>query len=89
MDHQELREAHAHTAVRRGCRGEGRPPVVGMIGAGQLARMTAAAAIELGIRFRVLAAAPDESAAQVSPRPCSVITPRLPTSWRSRLAATR
>ena len=36
-----------------------------MVGAGQLARMTAAAAIGLGIRFRVLAADPDESAAQV------------------------
>ena len=46
--------------------GSGRPPVVGMVGAGQLARMTAAAAIGLGIRFRVLAAAPDESAAQVT-----------------------
>jgi 5-(carboxyamino)imidazole ribonucleotide synthase len=42
-----------------------RPPVVGMVGAGQLARMTAAAAIGLGIRFRVLAAAADDSAAQV------------------------
>jgi 5-(carboxyamino)imidazole ribonucleotide synthase len=36
-----------------------------MVGAGQLARMTAAAAVGLGIRFRVLAASPDESAAQV------------------------
>jgi 5-(carboxyamino)imidazole ribonucleotide synthase len=36
-----------------------------MVGAGQLARMTAAAAVGLGIDFRVLAAAPDESAAQV------------------------
>jgi 5-(carboxyamino)imidazole ribonucleotide synthase len=42
-----------------------RQPVVGMVGAGQLARMTAAAAVGLGIEFRVLAAAPDESAAQV------------------------
>jgi 5-(carboxyamino)imidazole ribonucleotide synthase len=41
------------------------PPVTGMIGAGQLARMTTAAAIGLGIRFRVLAATPDDSAAQV------------------------
>jgi phosphoribosylaminoimidazole carboxylase PurK protein len=41
------------------------PPVVGMVGAGQLARMTAQAAAGLGIGFRVLAAAPDESAAQV------------------------
>jgi 5-(carboxyamino)imidazole ribonucleotide synthase len=36
-----------------------------MVGAGQLARMTAAAAVGLGVRFRVLAAAVDESAAQV------------------------
>ncbi len=43
-----------------------RQPVVGMVGAGQLARMTAAAAAGLGIRFRVLAAAADESAAQVT-----------------------
>jgi 5-(carboxyamino)imidazole ribonucleotide synthase len=43
----------------------GRQRVVGMVGAGQLARMTAAAAVGLGIRFRVLAAAADESAAQV------------------------
>jgi 5-(carboxyamino)imidazole ribonucleotide synthase len=41
------------------------PPVVGMVGAGQLARMTGQAAVSLGIGFRVLAAAPDESAAQV------------------------
>ena len=65
MDHQELHEAHVHTAVRSAARGDSRPPVVGMIGAGQLARMTAAAAIGLDVRFRVLAAAPDESAAQV------------------------
>ena len=42
-----------------------RVPVVGMVGAGQLARMTCQAAISLGIGFRVLAGAPDESAAQV------------------------
>jgi 5-(carboxyamino)imidazole ribonucleotide synthase len=40
-------------------------PVVGMVGAGQLARMTAQAAVGLGIGFRVLAAASGESAAQV------------------------
>ncbi|MDI2132281.1 5-(carboxyamino)imidazole ribonucleotide synthase [Yinghuangia seranimata] len=40
-------------------------PIVGMVGGGQLARMTHQAAIPLGVRFRVLAAAPDESAAQV------------------------
>ena len=66
MDDEEARSAHVSTAVRTSpAGGGGRPPVVGMIGAGQLARMTAAAAIGLGIRFRVLAAAPDESAAQV------------------------
>jgi len=43
-----------------------RPPVVGMVGAGQLARMTAAAAVGLGVGFRVLAASAAESAAQVS-----------------------
>ncbi len=41
------------------------PPVVGMVGAGQLARMTAQAAISLGIEFRVLADTPSDSAAQV------------------------
>ncbi len=40
-------------------------PVVGMVGAGQLARMTAQAAISLGIDFRVLADTPDDSAAQI------------------------
>jgi 5-(carboxyamino)imidazole ribonucleotide synthase len=40
-------------------------PVVGMVGGGQLARMTAQAAIALGIGFRVLADTPDDSAAQV------------------------
>jgi 5-(carboxyamino)imidazole ribonucleotide synthase len=40
-------------------------PVVGMVGGGQLARMTAAAAIGLGVGFRVLADSPDDSAAQV------------------------
>jgi 5-(carboxyamino)imidazole ribonucleotide synthase len=40
-------------------------PVVGMVGGGQLARMTAQAAIALGIEFRVLADTPDDSAAQV------------------------
>ncbi len=42
-----------------------RVPVVGMVGAGQLARMTCQAAVGLGIGFRVLAAAAGESAAQV------------------------
>jgi 5-(carboxyamino)imidazole ribonucleotide synthase len=69
MDHQEVHEqrlsAAAGISLARSDRPAGRPPVVGMVGAGQLARMTAAAAIGLGIGFRVLAADPDESAAQV------------------------
>lgn len=45
----------------------GRPqvPAVGMVGAGQLARMTCQAAIGLGIGFRVLAGSAADSAAQV------------------------
>jgi 5-(carboxyamino)imidazole ribonucleotide synthase len=42
-------------------------PVVGMVGGGQLARMTFQASISLNIGFRVLAAGPEESAAQVCP----------------------
>jgi 5-(carboxyamino)imidazole ribonucleotide synthase len=42
-------------------------PVVGIVGGGQLARMTHPAAIALGVRLMVLAASPDESAAQVVP----------------------
>jgi 5-(carboxyamino)imidazole ribonucleotide synthase len=57
MDHQHSNHGAAAQA--------GQQPVVGMVGAGQLARMTAAAAVGLGIRFRVLAAGRDESAAQV------------------------
>ena len=41
------------------------PPVVGMVGGGQLARMTSQDAAGLGIGFRVLAGDPGESAAQV------------------------
>ncbi|HEU5388866.1 MAG TPA: 5-(carboxyamino)imidazole ribonucleotide synthase [Streptosporangiaceae bacterium] len=40
-------------------------PVAGMVGAGQLARMASQAATGLGVGFRVLAGAADESAAQV------------------------
>ena len=40
-------------------------PVVGMVGGGQLARMTQQAAIALGIGFTVLSARPDDSAARV------------------------
>lgn len=42
-----------------------RMPVVGMVGAGQLARMTAQAAIALGQSLRVLAVHPDDPAALV------------------------
>ena len=41
-------------------------PVVGMVGGGQLARMTAAAAVGLGATFRVLAESETESAALVT-----------------------
>ena len=41
-------------------------PVVGMVGAGQLARMTHQAAIPLGQSLRVLAASPDDGAALVT-----------------------
>jgi 5-(carboxyamino)imidazole ribonucleotide synthase len=42
-------------------------PVVGMVGAGQLARMTCPAATELSVGFRVLAASARDSAALVWP----------------------
>src|SRR5882724_12922628 len=42
-------------------------PVVGMVGGGQLARMTHQAAIALGQTLRVLAVRPDDPAAQVTP----------------------
>jgi len=42
-------------------------PVVGVVGGGQLARMMAGPAIELGITLRVLARDPADSAAQVVP----------------------
>jgi 5-(carboxyamino)imidazole ribonucleotide synthase len=41
-------------------------PIVGMVGGGQLARMTAQAAIGIGATFRVLAESPTESAALVT-----------------------
>ena len=41
-------------------------PVVGMVGGGQLARMTHQAAISLGQSLRVLSASPDDSAALVA-----------------------
>jgi 5-(carboxyamino)imidazole ribonucleotide synthase len=42
-------------------------PRVGVVGGGQLARMLAPPAVALGVRLRVLAEAPDASAAQVVP----------------------
>jgi 5-(carboxyamino)imidazole ribonucleotide synthase len=42
-------------------------PTVGIVGAGQLARMCVGPAVELGVRLRVLAEAPDDPAAQVVP----------------------
>jgi 5-(carboxyamino)imidazole ribonucleotide synthase len=42
-------------------------PVVGMVGGGQLARMTHQAAIALGQSLRVLASSPDDGAALVTP----------------------
>ena len=41
-------------------------PVVGMVGGGQLARMTHEAGIPLGIRFRILSDTPQDSAAKVA-----------------------
>src|SRR5260370_9889150 len=59
-EHETARELVTAPAPARS-----RPPVVGMVGAGQLARMTCQAAVSLGIGFRVLAAEPDDSAALV------------------------
>jgi len=42
-------------------------PVVGFVGAGQLARMTASPAVALGVRLRLLAETADDPAAQVVP----------------------
>lgn len=40
-------------------------PVVGMVGGGQLARMTHEAGIPLGLKFKLLSDTPQDSAAQV------------------------
>ena len=42
-------------------------PTVGIVGAGQLARMCVGPAVELGVRLRVLAETADDPAAQVVP----------------------
>ncbi|HZQ37475.1 MAG TPA: 5-(carboxyamino)imidazole ribonucleotide synthase [Dehalococcoidia bacterium] len=46
---------------------DGATPRVGVVGAGQLARMMQQAAISLGIELHLLAGAPDEAAARVTP----------------------
>jgi 5-(carboxyamino)imidazole ribonucleotide synthase len=58
------------TAAAGGPLGGGYPervtfPVVGMVGGGQLARMTHEAGIPLGLRFKLLSDTPQDSAAQV------------------------
>ena len=62
-------------------------PVVGMVGAGQLARMTHQAAIALGQSLRVLADAADDSAAQVARRRAGrrLPLPGRPAALRGRL----
>lgn len=42
-------------------------PTIGIVGGGQLARMTIQAAISLGLSVRVLAERPDDAAARISP----------------------
>lgn len=53
--------------ARAGVRPGPDAPVVGIVGGGQLARMTAPAAAALGVRLRVLAGSAGDSAAQVIP----------------------
>src|SRR3954447_10767510 len=50
-----------------GSMGNGAGAVLGMVGGGQLARMTAQAAVSLGLSLRVLADRPDDSASLVVP----------------------
>src|SRR5215467_4525784 len=62
---------HRITSRRSGYAGETMDtrtglPVVGMVGGGQLARMTHQAAIALGQSLRVLAVSPDDGAAMVA-----------------------
>lgn len=63
-------------------------PVVGMVGGGQLARMTHQAAIGLGIGFRVLSATPDDSAARVTREVMLGDPTRSPRRVRSRAPVT-
>ena len=57
---------HADWSVARSSAHAPGAPLVSIIGDGQLARMMQHAAVELGLSARVLAGAPDSSAAQVS-----------------------
>ena len=68
-----------------GPRAPGRLPVVGMVGAGQLARMTHPAAIALGSSLRVLAARPDDPAALV----CADVVPGSPDDLEALRALAR
>ena len=67
-------------------------PVVGMVGGGQLARMTHQAAIALGQSLRVLAVAPDDGAALVAAdvhdRPATPTSPRCAPSPRAATCVT-
>jgi len=54
-------------------------PVVGMIGAGQLARMTQQAAISLGVTLHVLAESPTDGAALVTPD----VEIGAPSDWKA------
>jgi 5-(carboxyamino)imidazole ribonucleotide synthase len=63
MDSQRTTASHRNPADHRTSAGL---PIVGMIGGGQLARMTHQAAIALGQSLRVLAVEPDESAALIA-----------------------
>lgn len=67
-----LRHIVKRRGMLKGCRGVDwvrafKTPRVGIVGAGQLARMTAQAAIALGIDLRILANVFEESAARVWP----------------------
>src|SRR5689334_14374744 len=62
-----------------------RAPVVGFVGAGQLARMAIQAAIPLGIEIHVLAAQTDDAAALVTPHVLTGSPASLPAL--ERLAA--
>ncbi|GAA1179151.1 5-(carboxyamino)imidazole ribonucleotide synthase [Nesterenkonia xinjiangensis] len=63
--------AEAHSSVtppHLAAAARGDAPRVGVLGDGQLARMMAPAAVELGIELRLLASSADSSAGQVIPR---------------------